>query len=90
MDQMVSEFRALRASVIKLWEAQLTKATKADVSDLTRFDESIDQAIAEGSVTTQRQSIIRAICSSRPKSRPAQSYRRYEDVGSAYFEYWKP
>lgn len=48
MDQMVSEFRALRASVIKLWEAQLTKATKADVSDLTRFDESIDQAIAEG------------------------------------------
>lgn len=48
MDQMVSEFRALRASVIKLWEAQLTEATKADVSDLTRFDESIDQAITEG------------------------------------------
>jgi signal transduction histidine kinase len=48
MDQMVSEFRALRASVIKLWEAQLTEATKTDVSDLTRFDESIDQAITEG------------------------------------------
>ena len=47
MDQMVSEFRALRASVIRLWEAQLTEATKADVSDLTRFDESIDQAITE-------------------------------------------
>jgi signal transduction histidine kinase len=47
MDQMVSEFRALRASVIKLWEAQLAEATKVDVLDLTRFDESIDQAITE-------------------------------------------
>src|SRR6202050_4301494 len=47
MDQMVSEFRALRASVIRLWEAQLMEATKVDVSDLTRFDESIDQAITE-------------------------------------------
>jgi signal transduction histidine kinase len=47
MDQMVSEFRALRASVIRLWEAQLTEATKTDISDLTRFNESIDQAITE-------------------------------------------
>jgi signal transduction histidine kinase len=47
MDQMVSEFRALRASVIRLWEAQLTEATKVDISDLTRFNESIDQAITE-------------------------------------------
>jgi signal transduction histidine kinase len=47
LDQMVSEFRALRASVIRLWEAQLTEATKADISDLIRFNESIDQAITE-------------------------------------------
>src|SRR5580700_4350800 len=47
MDQMVSEFRALRASVTKLWEAQLKEATKVDISDLTRFNESIDQAITE-------------------------------------------
>jgi signal transduction histidine kinase len=47
MDQMVSEFRALRASVIRLWEAQLTEATKVDISDLTRFNESIDQTITE-------------------------------------------
>jgi signal transduction histidine kinase len=47
MDQMVSEFRALRASVIRLWEAQLTEATKLDISDLTRFNESLDQAITE-------------------------------------------
>jgi signal transduction histidine kinase len=47
MDQMVSEFRALRASVIRLWEAQLMEATKVDISDLTRFNESLDQAITE-------------------------------------------
>jgi signal transduction histidine kinase len=47
MDQMVSEFRALRANVIGLWEAQLTEVTKTDISDLTRFNESLDQTITE-------------------------------------------
>ena len=47
MDQMVSEFRALRANVIRLWEAQLTEATKLDISDLIRFNESLDQATTE-------------------------------------------
>jgi signal transduction histidine kinase len=47
MDQMISEFRALRASVIRLWEAQLTEANKLDLSDLIRFNESLDQVITE-------------------------------------------
>lgn len=47
MDQMVSEYRALRASVTKLWDAQLTEGTKTDIADLTRFNESIDQALTE-------------------------------------------
>ena len=47
MDQMVSEFRALRASVTRLWEAQVTEATKTDISDLVRFNESLDQATTE-------------------------------------------
>ena len=47
MDQMVSEYRALRASVTKLWDAQLAQGTKTDISDLTRFNESIDQALTE-------------------------------------------
>jgi len=47
MDQMVSEFRALRASVTKLWSAQRTEATDLDISDLTRFNEAIDQALME-------------------------------------------
>lgn len=47
MNQMVSEYRALRASVTKLWDAQLTEGTKTDISDLTRFNEAIDQALTE-------------------------------------------
>jgi signal transduction histidine kinase len=47
MDQMVSEYRALRASVIKLWSAERTEMRGSDVMDLTRFNESIDQALTE-------------------------------------------
>jgi len=47
IDQMVSEYRALRASVVKLWSRANTKMTNADVIDLTRFHESIDQELAE-------------------------------------------
>jgi signal transduction histidine kinase len=47
IDQMVSEYRALRASVIKLWSMTNTELTAADLIDLTRFNESIDQELAE-------------------------------------------
>jgi signal transduction histidine kinase len=47
MNQMVSEFRALRASVTSLWEAQLTQPVNADILDLTRFNEALDQVITE-------------------------------------------
>jgi signal transduction histidine kinase len=45
--QMVAEFRALRASVIRLWSRSLQQANLEDLEDLTRFNEAIDQAIAE-------------------------------------------
>jgi signal transduction histidine kinase len=48
--QMVAEYRALRASVIRLWtRAQGTLAAE-EVEDLTRFSEAIDQALAESVV----------------------------------------
>ena len=47
MDQMVSEYRALRASVIRLWSANHPEMNSGDVLDLTRFHESIDQALME-------------------------------------------
>ena len=45
--QMVSEFRALRASVIRLWSAQPGATLPAPSSELIRFNEAIDQILAE-------------------------------------------
>lgn len=45
--QMVSEFRALRASVMRLWSKQQSNVAATDLEDVTRFNEAIDQAIAE-------------------------------------------
>ncbi len=45
--QMLSELRALRASVIRLWTKQHREIVVADLEDVIRFNEAIDQAIAE-------------------------------------------
>ena len=46
--EMVSEYRALRASVIQLWTDAVGSLTRGeDLDDLMRFNEAIDQAIAE-------------------------------------------
>ena len=45
--EMVSEYRALRASVIRLWTKAHGTLTGADLEDLMRFNEAIDQALAE-------------------------------------------
>ena len=47
IDQMVSEYRALRACVVKLWSAGSRELNRDDIDDLIRFNEAIDQAIAE-------------------------------------------
>ena len=47
IDQMVSEYRALRASVVKQWVAQHHTLASTDIEDLTRFNEAIDQAVTE-------------------------------------------
>ena len=47
MDQMVAEYRALRASVINFWGLQRGDATNADFVDLTRFHEALDQQLTE-------------------------------------------
>jgi signal transduction histidine kinase len=44
--QLVSEYRALRASVIRLWEASVPGLPTAERAELTRFNEAIDQALA--------------------------------------------
>ena len=45
--QMVSEYRALRASIIKLWTASKSELSQLDMLDLTRFNEAVDQSLAE-------------------------------------------
>ena len=45
--EVVSEYRALRASVLELWRAAVHHASEDDLQDLTRFNESIDQSLAE-------------------------------------------
>ncbi|MFL5539258.1 MAG: ATP-binding protein [Longimicrobiaceae bacterium] len=47
VEQMVSEYRALRASVIRLWTRARGELGPADLDDLTRFNEAIDQSLAE-------------------------------------------
>src|SRR3954462_14826870 len=43
--QVISEFRALRATVIRLWQRDFIAIDQATFYDLTRFNESIDQAL---------------------------------------------
>lgn len=45
--QVAAEYRALRASVIRLWEQSLPTAADFNVTDLTRFNEAIDQILME-------------------------------------------
>ena len=45
--EVVSEYRALRASVLQQWRAAVHTADERDLQDLTRFNESIDQSLAE-------------------------------------------
>ncbi len=44
---MVSAYRALRASVLRLWEMEANFADRDAVAEITRFNEAIDQALSE-------------------------------------------
>lgn len=45
--QLVSEYRALRASVLTLWVAAIGGTGSAHMADVARFNEAVDQALAE-------------------------------------------
>lgn len=47
IDEMVSEYRALRASVLQLWAQQSKTGDLLELEDMTRFNEAIDQALTE-------------------------------------------
>lgn len=49
-DQVMAEFRALRASVLRLWALDASISTLDDIEDMVRFNEAIDQAQSESMV----------------------------------------
>lgn len=46
-DQVMAEFRALRASVLRLWAKRIALTTPGEIQDMIRFNEAIDQAQTE-------------------------------------------
>ncbi|MFC0131868.1 two-component sensor histidine kinase [Massilia eurypsychrophila] len=49
--QLSAEFRALRATVLRLWLPQVSAMSASTTNDMVRFNEAIDQALAESVVT---------------------------------------
>lgn len=47
INQVVAEFRALRASVMRQWMKQVKQDQSFEVDDVIRFNEAIDQALVE-------------------------------------------
>lgn len=47
LPEVVGEYRALRASVIRLWSESTPSPNNRDLADLTRFNEAIDQSLTE-------------------------------------------
>jgi signal transduction histidine kinase len=45
--EMIAEFRALRASVLRLWGESCPELDQQSLEDMTRFNEAIDQLLAE-------------------------------------------
>ena len=47
LEEMVAEYRALRASVLSLWTREAGELRSEHIDDLIRFNEAIDQSVAE-------------------------------------------
>jgi signal transduction histidine kinase len=47
VEDLVAEYRALRASVLRLWQDRVKKADASDLQDMLRFNEAIDQSVTE-------------------------------------------
>jgi signal transduction histidine kinase len=54
INEMVSEYRALRSSVLRKWMQEIKSGTDFEVEDMTRFNEAIDQALAESVASYSR------------------------------------
>lgn len=48
--QLIAEYRALRASVLKLWQRDCAETSVDGTQEIMRFNEAIDQSLAEAAV----------------------------------------
>ncbi|MFZ6711874.1 sensor histidine kinase [Undibacterium sp. TC9W] len=48
--QLIAEYRALRASVLKLWQQSCSDVWVENAQDMMRFNEAIDQSLAEAAI----------------------------------------
>lgn len=51
VSQVAAEFRALRAVVLRLWLPEISVLPKEVADDIVRFNEAIDEALADSIVT---------------------------------------
>ena len=51
LNQLTAEYRALRATVFRLWMPHIELCTQESSRDMMRFNEALDQALAESVVT---------------------------------------
>jgi diguanylate cyclase (GGDEF)-like protein/PAS domain S-box-containing protein len=70
VNEAIAEFRALRASVLRLWESSLP-APGVVADEITRFNEAIDQAVAESlarftEMKERRDRLLEALLASSP------------------------
>lgn len=56
--QLTAEYRALRATVLRLWLPQVGQMTEEVVNDMVRFNESIDQALSESAITYSKHAAV--------------------------------
>lgn len=47
LNEVVAEYRALRATVLRLWRQSVPTPDSNDLDDITRFNEAIDQSLAK-------------------------------------------
>jgi len=45
VEELIAEYRALRASVLRLWQARVKQGDAFDLQDMLRFNEAIDQSL---------------------------------------------
>ena len=51
LEQVIAEYRAIRASVLRLWMLEMKQMTEQGSKDMLRFNEAIDEALTESAKT---------------------------------------